>query len=422
MTDFTFIHAADIHLDSPLSGLSSYEGAPVELLRNAPRQAFGNLVDEAIRERVNFMLIAGDLYDGNWKDYNTGLFFAKQMGRLQAENIPVFIVHGNHDAENVMTRALSLPDNVKVFSTRKAETFHLKDLGVALHGHSFKNARIEQNLALDYPPPLADCFNIGILHTAVEGHAAHASYAPCSLSDLTDKGYDYWALGHVHEYKILNQTPPVVFPGNLQGRHIRETGPRGALLITVANDTPTMERLIVDTLRWTKIEIDAGPANSLNDVVSLAREKLQSLVGKNSDNHPLAMRMIFTGSTRAHGALFGLESQLRQEILAAANALADNDLWIEKIILETTPELDESAINARSDAIADLQNILAQVSDDPQIRQYIIDDLKPLLDKAPLELFDTLPELSDIREGNIDKQVEKISQGLIARLASNGGS
>lgn len=422
MTGFSFIHTADIHLDSPLSGLSAYEGAPVELLRNAPRAAFSNLIDEAIRERVDFMVIAGDLYDGAWKDFNTGLFFSGEMGRLKREEIPVFIAHGNHDAESELTKQLTLPDNVIVFSTRKAETKPLEHLGVVLHGQSFRDAKTQENLAVDYPPAVSDCFNIGVLHTAVEGHIEHATYAPCSLSDLTDKGYDYWALGHVHEYKILSEDPLVAFPGNLQGRHIRETGPRGALLVTVANGKPTVERLFVDTVRWQRIEIDAGTADSLQDVVRLARDRLETLLREGADGRPFATRVIFAGQSPAHGELFGLETQLRQEILAAANALGDNDLWIEKVILNTTPELDADAIEARSDAIADLQNILTKAGSTPEIRQRIIDDLMELVGKAPLELIDAVPELGAIKTGNIEDQLEKVSMGLIAHLVGEGES
>ena len=422
MTGFSFIHAADIHLDSPLSGLSAYEGAPVELLRSAPRAAFSNLIDEAIRERVDFMVIAGDLYDGAWKDFNTGLFFSGEMGRLKRNEIPVFIAHGNHDAESELTKQLTLPDNVTVFSTRKAESKPLEHLGVVLHGQSFRDAKTEENLAVAYPPAVPDCFNIGVLHTAVEGHAAHAPYAPCALSDLTDKGYDYWALGHVHEYKILNEVPMVTFPGNLQGRHIRETGPRGALLVTVENRKPNVERLFVDTVRWHRIEIDAGPAHSLQDVVRLARNRLETLLRESADGRPLATRVIFTGRSRAHGELFGLETQLRQEILAVANALGDNELWIEKVILDTIPELDAAAIEARSDAIADLQSILAGAGSAPEIRKRIIDDLTELVGKVPLELIDAVPELGAIKAGNIDDQLEKVSLGLIAHMAGEGES
>jgi len=421
MADFSFIHTADIHLDSPLSGLSAYEGAPVELLRSAPRAAFSNLIDEAIRERVNFVVIAGDLYDGDWKDFNTGLFFSREMGRLDRENIPVFIVHGNHDAESELTKQLALPKNVTVFSTRRAESKHLEKLGVVLHGQSFRVAKTEENLALDYPLAVPDCFNIGVLHTAVEGHAAHASYAPCSLSNLTDKGYDYWALGHVHEYKVLNKEPLIAFPGNLQGRHIRETGPRGALLVTVENGRPAVERLFVDTVRWYRIEIDAASACSLQDVVNLTRDQLEILLRESVNARPLVARVIITGQSRAHGELFGLEAQLRQEILAAANVLNNNGLWIEKVILNTKPELDVAAIEARSDAIADLQKILAKAGNDSQIQQRIVGDLMELVGKAPLELIDAVPELGAIRAGNIGDQLEKISLGLIAHLVGNGG-
>ena len=423
MTSFSFIHAADIHLDSPLLGLSTYEGAPVELLRNAPRAAFSKLIDEAIREHVDFMVIAGDLYDGAWKDFNTGLFFTREMGRLKREEIPVFIAHGNHDAESELTKQLTLPDNVTVFSTRKAETHHLENISVALHGRSFRDAKTEENLAVAYPPAVPDNFNIGVLHTAVKGHAnGHEPYAPCSLSDLTDKGYDYWALGHVHNYKILSENPMVAFPGNLQGRHIRETGPRGALLVTVENGKPTVERLIVDTVRWHRIEIDAGSAYSLKDVVRLARDRLEILLREDGEGRPLATRVVFTGRSPAHGELFSLETQLRQEIMATANALSFNGLWIEKVILNTTPELDYAAIEARSDAVADLQSILAEAGSCPEIKQRIIDELMELVGKAPLELIYAVPELSAIKAGNIEDQLEKISLDLIAHLVGEGES
>ncbi len=420
MADFSFIHAADIHLDSPLTGLSAYEGAPVELLRSAPRAAFRNLIDEAIQEQVDFMVIAGDLYDGNWPDFNTGLFFTQGMGRLKREGIPVFIVRGNHDAESKLTKQLTLPDNVTFFLTRKAESKPLEHLGVVLHGWSFRDAKTEENLAVAYPPAVPGNFNIGVLHTAVEGHAEHAPYAPCSLSNLTDKGYDYWALGHVHEYKILQKNPLVAFSGNIQGRNIRETGPRGALLVTVENGKPSVERLFVDTVRWHRIEIDAGSARSLKDVVLLARNRLETLLRENADGRQLATRVIFTGRSPAHGELFGLESQLRHEILATANAFGDDSLWIEKVILDTKPELGAAAIEARSDAIADLQSIMAKAGSAQEIKQDIIDDLMELVGKAPLDLIDAMPELGAIKEGKIDDQLEKVSQSLIACMAGEG--
>ncbi len=194
-----FIHAADIHLDSPLVGLSSYQDAPADLLRGATRAAFTNLVSEAIELQVDFMIIAGDLYDGPWKDHNTGIYFSKEIGRLKKANIPVYLLYGNHDAESEMTKQLQLPDNVYGFGTRKCSTFRIEHLKVALHGRSFKDAATYENLVTTYPAPEPGMFNIGVLHTALEGNTVHAPYAPCSLDELHAKGYDYWALTRLEE-------------------------------------------------------------------------------------------------------------------------------------------------------------------------------------------------------------------------------
>ena len=164
-----FIHTADLHIDSPLRGLSRYQGAPLERLRSATRRALERLVELAVDEKVDFVLMAGDLYDRDWQDFHTGLFVNAQLVKLKNAGIQVFIVQGNHDAQSHMTRQIPWPDNVKVFSSRTAETAHLKALGVAIHGHSFPNREVPENLVPGYPPALPGCFNIGLLHTSLTG-------------------------------------------------------------------------------------------------------------------------------------------------------------------------------------------------------------------------------------------------------------
>ena len=415
-----FIHTADIHLDSPLLGLAAYKDAPADLLRTVTRDAFTRLVDHAIEEMVDFMVIAGDLYDGGWKDYNTGHYFCREMGRLHQVGIPVYLLFGNHDADSEMTKKLTLPPNVHQFETRKANTFLIESLQVALHGRSYKEAATVENLASSYPAPVAGWLNIGVLHTALEGYAAHANYAPCSLAELTAKGYDYWALGHVHEHAVLQQKPWVAFPGNLQGRHIRETGARGAMLITAdATGIQSVERLLVDVLRWQVVSVDAAPATTLEDVVRLVGRAFEQLIAETPDKIYLSVRVCIHGKTAAHGELFGLESQLREEVLGQAAGQGIERLWVEKVRLETEPLTDAAHMAARSDAIADLQKFLAQAPDDAALLAALMADFRPLVDKVPLELIQALPQLNAIRRGDVASLVQSVTPDLLAYLSKS---
>jgi len=413
-----FIHAADIHLDSPLTGLSAYADAPVEMLRTATRDAFTNLVTEAIDQEVDFMVIAGDLYDGTWKDHNTGIYFCKEMGRLKKADIPVYVLFGNHDAESEMTRQLQLPDNVFTFETRKPTTFRLNHLKAALHGRSFKEAATTENLVTGYPAPLHGMFNIGVLHTALEGSTVHANYAPCSLGELHAKGYHYWALGHVHEHRIWEGTSTIVFPGNLQGRHIRETGPHGAVLITAdESGVQKVERLLVDVLRWHNLEVKVADCNTLPEVVRAIGRGLEGIVENSPATIPAAVRVTVTGKTPAHGELFGLESQLRAEVLALAVAIGSDRLWIEKVKVGTFPVDDGEAVRARADALADLQDLLVAAETDPDFLRGLQEDLLALVTKAPLELQASVPYFKDIRSGDLSGLVREVRPGLVAHLA-----
>ena len=413
-----FIHAADIHLDSPLTGLSAYADAPADMLRTATRDAFTNLVSVAVDEQVDFMVIAGDLYDGNWKDHNTGLYFVMQMGRLRRAGIPVYLLYGNHDAESEMTRKLLLPDNVFVFDTRKAQTFVVDGVSVALHGRSFKVAATTENLLTGYPGPLPGMFNIGVLHTALEGNSAHANYAPCSLAELHAKGYDYWALGHVHEYTVWAGDAPVVFPGNLQGRNIREPGPRGAVLVDRdAAGRVSLERVYVDVLRWKRLDVDVSACLSFSDAARAIGQCLETTLLDTTDVRPLVVRVVVTGETPLHGELFGLESQLRLEVLAHIAVLGHDRLWLEKVKLNTKAPEALNSLQGRADALSDLQLLFQTAHSDPEFLQSLQSELLALVGKAPQELQTSVSYFNDIRSGNMTRLLDEVSPALLAHLA-----
>ena len=319
-----------------------------------------------------------------------------------------------------MTKRLTLPPNVYLFESRKANTFLIDELKVALHGRSYKDAATLENLAATYPDPVAGWLNIGVLHTALEGNSEHANYAPCSLAELNAKSYQYWALGHVHEHAILQKSPWVVFPGNLQGRHIRETGERGAILVTAdENSIQTVERLLVDVLRWHVVNVDASDANTLGEVVRLVGRAFEQLIDKTPDKIYLSVRVCIKGKTAAHGELFGLESQLREEVLGQAAGYGIDRLWVEKVRIETEPIVDTTNMAERSDAISDLQRFLDEAPADQELLDSLLADLIQLVNKVPIELIKNVPELDAIRNGKVAGIVKSVTPSLLAYLAKS---
>ncbi len=337
MTDFKFIHAADIHLDSPLKGIERYEGAPVDRIRNATRAALSNLVDLAIEESVRFVLIAGDLYDGDWKDLNTGAFFIREMQRLREVGIRVFLIAGNHDAKNEMTKELRLPDNVKFFSSSAPESVEIEDLDVVVHGQSFAGRKTAEDLSARYPEAHPGLFNIGLLHTSAMGFPEHETYAPCSVEGLRSKGYQYWALGHIHKREILCESPLILFSGNIQGRHIREAGIKGCTLVSVSNGEVThLEECPLDVLRWMDVQVDATGADSPEEVVDRLPLVLERLLSPN-ERVLLAIRVHVVGASTADAALRANSYRWITEFRLKAGETASGKIWIEKVLIETCP-------------------------------------------------------------------------------------
>ncbi len=375
------VHSADLHLDSPLRGLARYEGAPVDRIRGATREAFRRLVQLCLDEEAALLLIAGDLFDGDWRDYATGLFLAGELQRLRDVGTQVVVLHGNHDAASPITRDLELPNHCHVLSSTTPETIDLGD--VIVHGQSFATREVTEDLAANYPPAVAGRFNVGLLHTALSGRPGHSSYAPTRLETLLDRGYQFWGLGHVHAREVVHSDPLVLFPGNLQGRHIRESGAKGATVLTISDDhIERFEHRPLDVVRWAQVEVDLTACDGTDDALEAVRSALEATLGV-AEQRLVAARLELVGATRAHPRLAADPDTFEANLRLLSLELGD--LWIEKIKLRTQPPIDRAALRARNDAVGQLLRSLDDFAEDPAQLASVTAELEELGKRLPKE-------------------------------------
>jgi len=417
MASFTILHAADIHLDSPLRGLERYEGAPVERIRGATREAFRALVDLAIAEEVRLILLAGDLHDVGWRDYNTGLFFNAQMSRLREQGIPAVLVSGNHDAASEITRHLEPPANVTVAPTRHPGRFEFPDLDLVVHAQGFATRHCPESVLGAWPPAERGAVNIGLLHTSAAGHPAHEPYAPCTLEELEALGYDYWALGHVHERRILCRSPWIVYPGNLQGRHVREPGPRGVYLVRVEEDRiGEPEFRALDAVRWERCEVALGETASFGAALDAVQARLEALLPE-AEDRALAVRVVLTGATAAHAALAREPERILNELRGIAIDLAGNQLWLESVHCRTRSPLAIADLAQRDDAIGGLLRSLETTKATPDAALAVVRAaLGPLDVKLPADLRRGPDSVAPEDPEALSALLDEIQQALAAHL------
>lgn len=378
-----FVHAADLHIDSPLRGLESYEGAPVEKLRKATRDALSNLVALTLEEGAAFLVISGDVYDTN-PSPETALYFRSQMQRLSDAGVPVAIVLGNHDHAGLAPKNVKLPANVRVLSADVAESFEIAP-GVVVHGRSYPERHYTASLVDSYPLPRPDALNVGLLHTCLE-ETDHAPYAPTSRAALDGMGYQYWALGHVHRFIEWEESlTRIVFPGNLQGRHANETGAKGAVVVDYeGRSILSVEHRALDVVRWHQVEIDAATLEG--DVQASVRRQVFDATAKDRQAGLLcAVRVSVKGT--ASGEALKLEPDDLREYLMGEFQGARGLLWLEKVKVEVQPaQADLKEIDAR------LQALVEELSASPEALQELT---RTALDPVRKHLRDADRTLAD---------------------------
>lgn len=350
---FSFLHAADLHLDTPFRGIGSISMEVGTALQDASLNAWDRLVAAAIERRVAFVLLAGDLYDGAERGLRAQLRVLAGLRRLSDEGIDVIIVHGNHDPLSGWSAITEWPPSTVICAHGDVTTHVVKRDGIPLatiHGISYAQQRTEENLALRFPPKKTKGFHVGVLHTAVGSGDEHGSYAPCSLDDLRQPSYDYWALEHLHAHQVLSEHPYVVYSGSLQGRSAKasELGAKGAVLVSVVGDEVAgIEHLALDCIRFVALRPDVGNTTSLVDLQQLLAELGRAVLHEHR-SCSVVLHVTLCGQSLIHAELG--RPGAREDLLLNLREGADT----------AAPFLWWSALEDRTSGVIDRDSIRAQ--------------------------------------------------------------
>lgn len=381
MPGFRFIHAADLHLDSPFRGISGASGALGEELQSATFRAFDRIVSHAIDSESDFVVLAGDLYDSKDRSLRALVEFRRQMERLAERDIPVYVVHGNHDPLNGWGSRFAMPPNVCVFDGEARTVPVLRDDAeiARVSGVSYTEERVTENLARSLPSAGDDVYSIALLHANIGGQSGHAEYAPAPVADLTASGFDYWALGHIHTRAVLARSPAIVYPGNPQGRHAREQGPRGCYEVTVSDTGRTRLKFVeTDVVRWEQLELRITPYTRMDELVGALEAEARRMAG--SFSGPLVVRCRLTGDGPLHADLQrdGVADDLAHHLREI--------LHVESVRLATSPEVELEALARSEPIVADFLSLLERARTDPEYRATLEESLGPLFRRRELSV------------------------------------
>jgi exonuclease SbcD len=421
----SFLHVADVHLDSPLSHLHRLDADTAGRLQRASRRSLELVINAALEHRVAVVVVAGDLFDAPVKDASAGLWAESQFKRLTREGIKVVLIRGNHDALSNACRIMRWSEDIHELDSARPETLFFEYAGIAIHGQSF-GARTETNdLAANYPTAASGYFNVGVLHTSLSGNAQHDTYAPTSIPLLESKGYDYWALGHIHvrSESSLSDKCYIGYSGNTQGRHIREPGAKGCQLVSLVDRRlHSVEFIPTDSLRWQEVCLNIERAELLSEIEDLLHQNVSQAM-EAVDGRPLAVRVRLTGSTALHSELTRSGTVARLGDTFSARLADLGDVWLESLKIDTRP----AQVVSADDMLLPLK-YLCQVAEEARenanTRGEMLEILEELLKKARSELSEYHWPLTE-PEQQTEELVARLRQAedlLVARLITEGNA
>ena len=359
MESLRFVHAADLHIDSPFQGMDQVNSVVAQRLRESPYEAYQNLIRLCLDEEVDFLVIAGDVYDGADRSIKAQLRFHDGLLKLAENGIQAFVVHGNHDPLDGWLSSLDWPQGVTIFNENvqwhQAERTGIPIAQIA--GVSYPTRDVTENLSARFTsPPDPRLFSIGLLHCNLGGDPRHPNYAPCTVEDLKKPGIDYWALGHVHTRKIQEDPEvTIAYPGNSQGRHPNEDGARGCLLVDVTGDGKIKHQFRpLDVVRWEQVEISIENIGQkdLGGLIGRVKERLRS-VSDAADGRDVVCRIELNGNGPLHNDI--KRPNFVDELAGELNSMVELTppwCWVDRITDRTRPEIDLEQAQNQDDFLA----------------------------------------------------------------------
>lgn len=421
MESFSFIHAADLHLDTPFSGVGRVDPKLQKTLHDASLTAFDNLIQAAVCHSVDFVLLAGDIYDGIEHGVRAQLRFLKGIRELDRHNIKSFFIHGNHDPVEEGWSALR-PEDLPASATRFEQSNEVLARPVVrngrtiavVHGISFRLKAEGRNLSKLFPARSGGDrpFHVGLLHCNVGRQDGHGDYAPCSLDDLCSRSIDYWALGHIHKRTVLSSRDPVVlYPGNLQARRFDESGPKGATLVRIdSSGAATLELLELDVIRFAHLQVNVNGNDSLEQILVACEEQCTKAV-READGRMLIARITLEGTTAAHSDL--LKTKARDELLSAfSDRLQIDGFYLDAVLVATNPPVDRNKAAQSGGFEAALLRLNDDLfGSDDELQSLLQQVRSPLLKRGQFDEF--LPESEILRARGFVQQAESQLLGML---------
>lgn len=415
---FRFVHTADIHLDSPLRSLSLRNPDLAGLIGDSTRQALIGIVDLCLEEQVDALIIAGDLYDGDQTSMKTARFLATQLARLSQAGIAVYKIRGNHDALSRITQELVLPEGVKVFGRQAEMVMHQADgLDIAIHGLSFAKPQAPESLLPKYSAPDASAVNIGIMHTSVGGAPGHDHYAPTSAAELHKSGFDYWALGHIHQRREHKGPKTVIMPGMPQGRDINEAGEKTVSLVTIADDRSiNVEERLTSVAQFERVTVDLGSIEDWRTAMNTIASELEKIRDRVRSAH-LVARLQLVGSTSLGWKLLRDRDLLLAEVEQRAEGVGR--AWIEKIEIGTQAPKANS-VSMAADPVTELGLLMERdIMPAPGTRKDVQQMVEDLRNELPAEIRGFAGDDEAGLASFVERLLAEGSQDILARLRSD---